>query len=242
MMRHIFTISLIGAVLILASCASHPAERNNAGNDLYDRGAYNDAVQAYQIAQVNDPDRPEAYYNAASALSSSGRVQVAIAALEQALKTADEDLAAQAYHNLGNIYFGMALYADALAAYREALLLRPDDADTRYNYELTLLRLPTPPPNDTEPEEDEAEPTPTAESNDGDEPQTATPTPAESATPEPEQGESSTPTPSTPTPNPNSELSVEDAERILDAIQQDQKTLREFLNSTTIAPTVEKDW
>ncbi|MBZ0294950.1 MAG: tetratricopeptide repeat protein [Anaerolineae bacterium] len=243
------------SLVMIAACAVNPAERNNAGNDLYNRGDYAEAVEAYQAAQVNDPDRPEAYYNDASALSQSGRMQSAIAALEQALKTADDGLAAQAYYNLGNVYFEMALYADAVTAYREALLLRPDDAEARFNYELALQRLPTatPPPQEleTDPEEDESEPevTPTPNPSGQDQP-SPTPSPSEGEpeeTAEPEEGDgdvtTATVTPSTPTPNPNGSLTIEDAERILDAVQQDQQTLREYLEeAVSPVPPSAKDW
>lgn len=242
-------------LVVLSACAINPAEQNNAGNDLYSRGEYAEAIVAYQLAQVNNPDQPEAYYNDASALSRSGRVQLALAALEQVLKTADDVLAADAYHNIGNIYFEMALYADAVKAYRESLLLRSDDQETRHNYELALQRLPTetPPPQEAEaePEEGESDPeaTPTPEPS-GQDQQTQTPTPSAA---EPEETEESgsgegdtakaTTTPSSPTPNPDGSLTIEDAERILDAVQQDQQTLHEYLDQAiSPVPPSEKDW
>src|SRR5690606_1507444 len=119
-------------VMVLAGCGVNPVERNNAGNGLYGQGAYEEAILAYQAAQVAAPDQAEPYYNVGGALLGDGQLEAATLALQQALKTTDEDLSAKAYHNLGNVYYQMGLYAEAVLAYREALLLRPEDADTRH--------------------------------------------------------------------------------------------------------------
>lgn len=225
-------------ILLLASCEVHPAERNNAGNALYEQGGYADAVNAYQAAQVAAPDAPESYYNAASALANSGRLQSAVEALEQALKTADEVLTTKAYYNLGNVYFDMAQYDKAIEAYREVLLRQPDDEDARHNYELALSRLPTPTPEEQSPQES----TPTPTNNPGGQ-QESTPTPDLSQTPTPQNNENQNQESSAPTPMPEGTLSVEDAERLLDAVQQNQRTLREYLERFA-APvqSSEKDW
>nr|MBA3870010.1 VWA domain-containing protein [Anaerolineae bacterium] len=97
-------------------CSVNPAERNDAGNTLYSQAQYDSAIDAYQAAQVASPDRPEAYYNAASAYSQNGEFDKAIDALHQALKTTDAGLRTQAYYNLGNVYFQMDRFDDAVDA------------------------------------------------------------------------------------------------------------------------------
>lgn len=216
--RHRLAVCLL---VILAGCAVNPAERNNAGNALYGQGDYTGAADAYQLAQVAAPDDPVPYYNAASALAMDGDLQLAVLALEQALKTADTPLQARAYYNLGNVYMALGQFADAVGAYQQTLLRQPDDADARYNLELALRQI-TPPPNE----------------RGGD------------ATPTPESGDSSQPSPDTtetPTaaPAPENALSLADAERLLDSAGQNQRVLPEVL-STDSAPfndeTPKKDW
>jgi tetratricopeptide (TPR) repeat protein len=225
------------AFLFLTSCEVNPAERNNAGNTLYEQKEYTEAVNAYQAAQVAAPDAPEAYYNAASALAGTGRLQSAVAALEQALKTSDSDLTVKAYYNLGNVYFDLAQYDKAVEAYREALLRQPDDQDARHNYELALSRLPTPTPEDRSPD-----PQPTPTDNLGGQ-QESTPTPDIIQTPTPQSEDNQSQETAIPTPLPGGTLSVEDAERILDAVQHNQRTLREYLERFTIPVQPSgKDW
>jgi len=250
-MRHRWLV--LGLVLGLAACGVNAAERNNAGNMMYQQGDYQGALAAYQSAQVAAPDQPEPYYNAASALEASGKLDQAKAALEQALQGADPDLQASAYYNLGNVYFAMSMFTEAVEAYQQALLLRPDDNDARYNLELALKSVPTPTPppleQQVEPEQGQTDPqvtpTPNPAGQDG-------PTP----TPPPQQGppdltlppvggsgDESGGNPSTVTPRPEGPLSLEDAERLLDSIQQDQQTLREYLeNAVTPSSPSDKDW
>ena len=258
-MRRLWLILVLGGVCCLCmalilSFQVRSVERINTGNVLFQQGNYEAALRAYQVAQVNASDQPEAYYNAASSLVEMGRLRDALSALEQALKTANEELTAKAYYNLGNIYFELAQYERAVEVYREVLIRDPDDNDARHNYELALLRrLPSPTPTlqeqQTNPEEDETDPDVTPTSNPAD--QTGpTPTPPPESLPDPAQppqngltGDLESNIPTSPTPAAGGSLSVEEIERQLDAIQENQQTLREFLlKAATPAPSNGKDW
>jgi Ca-activated chloride channel family protein len=246
-------VSLLSSAILVA-CGINAAERNNAGNSLYAQADYDDALRAYQSAQVAAPDLPEPYYNAASALARQGELGAAIEALEHALRTADEGLTAQAFYNLGNVYYEMAEYDDAAAAYQQTLLLRPDDQDARYNYELALSRIlpltATALQQQVEPEQGETDPsvTPTGQPGAPDGP-TPTPPPEEgppdlTATPVEGGGDQGGAEHSnTLTPQPQGPMSLEDAQRLLDSVQQDQRTLQEFLRdiATPSTPPAE-DW
>lgn len=254
-------------VLLTAGCAVNPAERNNAGNALYEQQDFVSAIRAYHAAMVAAPDQPEPYYNAALALSRSGRQQGALEALEQALKTADDDLRQRIYYSIGNVHFLNSDFETAISAYREALRLNSDDADARFNYELALRRMPTATPTST-PEGNAQTSTPTSSPVADEVPLTPTPTPGQDDS---DGGRTPTPWTQSPTPAPGQDtgnvtptatvdvsgsstdalpratqggaLSPEDAARSLDAVQQNQRTLREFLNSRmTPSPPVSKDW
>lgn len=220
-------------------CAVNPAERNNAGNVLYNQADYDNAIKAYQAAQVAAPDNAEAYYNAASAYSQAGEFDKAIDALKQAFKTSDPDLIARSYYNIGNIYFGMSRFDDAVAAYQQVLLLYPNDEDARHNLELALKKLVVASPTSTLPAEA------TEESNNGG----ATPTPLSTdangatptALPNPSDSQSNT---AAPTLNEaQTTFSVEDAQRILDAVQQAQQPFpNRDLTVTPSSVQSGKDW
>lgn len=239
--------------LVLPGCGVDVAERNNSGNALMRQDAYEAALGVYQQAQVAAPDLPHAYYNAARAYFEAGDVITARAALEQALKAGDPAVIARAYYNLGNIHFLSAEYAEAFNAYQQVLLLRPDDEAARYNLELTLWYLQRPTPTalqqQTEPEQQDTDPTATPTNQPGalDGP-TPTPPPVEgtpdlTASPVAEGTASGAGSVGTPQPVPQGELTVEDAERLLNALQQDTRTLREFFQQPAQGSTsLEKDW
>ncbi len=218
-------------ILALTGCQANPAERNDTGIAQYNQGDYSAAVNDYQAAQVAAPDQPEPYYNAGSAYAQAGDLDKALAALQQALKTANDDLTAKAYFNLGNVYFQMKRFPDAVQAYEQVLLRHPDDDDARHNLELALRQIAQPSPT---PDSQDATPTP---DQGGGQP-TATPSPG---------GDSVTPTPQpagsggSATPPSDTTMTASDAQSLLDAVQRDQQSLQQYL-ATPSSSDNGKDW
>lgn len=214
-------VLVLAAVILLAGCDVNPAERVNAGNELYLRGDYPAALLAFQAAQVAAPDLPEPYFNAASALALSGQLERAVEALQMVLELGDPALAAKAYYNLGNVYFEMGSFEEAVRAYQQALLLEPSDADARYNLELALRRIVPPAPTLDSPQ--------------------ATPELTPTSSPPEQEIQTATP-PEAPSP-PLATLPPEDAHQLLDAIQRNQDTLPDRLQRLTPqADPSENDW
>lgn len=225
-------------LLAVSACAANPAEYNAIANNHYEENRFDEALKVYQMAQVTAPDVPQPYFNAASAFAQLGELDQSLAALNQALKTADSELRAKTYYNLGNVYFQMSLYDQAAQSYQQTLLYNPNDNDARYNLELALNKLI--PPSATplpEPKQPDTLATPT--SNLGEENlQTPTPVPQD-APPQPSTEESA----ESESANLESTMSLEEASRLLDSIQQDQRTLRdEAQTQMNDQPRPEKDW
>ncbi len=139
--RFTFLASCLLLLFLLTACMSDEVKYNEAGNEQFEKQAYDEALTAYRQAQVAEPDLPEPYYNAANTYNRQGQVEGALAQTEQSLKTAEGPLAAQAWYNLGNAYFDAQQWEQAIAAYKEALRLTPDDADAKVNLELALQKL-----------------------------------------------------------------------------------------------------
>jgi tetratricopeptide (TPR) repeat protein len=251
-MRRAFALLSILSGLIVAACAPN-AETNNNANALYEQGRFESAVRQYQSAQVISPDSPEAYNNSAIALAVSGKYDDAIEALSQALKTADESMKARIYYNLGNVYFEQGHYPDAVEAYKQTLLRNPNDDDARYNLELAQFYILNPTATaqeqKTEPDQGETdrEATPTNNPSGLDGP-TPTPPPQEgppdlSATPVTGSGEPTGTFKSTPQPEEGGPITIEDAQKLLDSVEQNQETMREYLEElATEGPSSGNDW
>jgi Ca-activated chloride channel homolog len=136
----LFLLSLVALLVLATACSPTEAEKlNNEGNSAYAEQAFQDALVAYQTAQIKDPELAEPYYNAANALYRQGMYDAALEQMDMALSYADEESLAQAgYYNLGNTSYNRADSETAVASYVEALLLNPDDQDAKYNLELAL--------------------------------------------------------------------------------------------------------
>lgn len=196
--------ALIGMVImIVTGCAPESALQVQDGNSAYATGDFAAALRHYEPAMVAQPDTALFHYNGGLALAGLERLTHAEVALRQALEAAETlELRADAYYNLGNLYYEQARYAEAVEVYRNALLLRPGDPDAQYNLELALLMRgsetppPTPLPTD--------EPTPPPDAPPSPSP-TTTPTEANQPPPPPDEA-GSTPTDApSPTPSPGSE-------------------------------------
>jgi len=247
-MRH--ALSFIG-LLLLAACSSSPQANSNAANALLRQGRAQEALRAYQAAQVAQPDQPVYYFNAAAAWAELGQFETANLALRQAIQRGDAALQADAHYNLGNLYLAQADYESAISAYQEAILLRPDFEDARFNLELALLYAVQPPPPpiemNTRPDEQQANLTTTPTPNpSGMNVPPPPPPPADSGQGEPIAGDGKGEEPGGSNLNEESEgnLSVESARRILEEIPKDAPGLGGLRPTSTpmsITPTW-KDW
>ncbi len=134
-------LTLLLFLALISGCAPEEVTYNAQGNDHFESEAYAEALDDYRQAQVAAPDRPEPYYNAANAYNRQGEVAGAKAQTDQALKTAEGELAAESWYNLGNAYFDAQQWQAAVEAYKEALRITPDDQDAKHNLELALQKL-----------------------------------------------------------------------------------------------------
>lgn len=231
---------LLPLVLILSTTAAIVAGVER-GNRLYRAGQYAEAVEAYTAALEDGDDGPVLRYNLGTALLKLGRFQEAEEHLRAALDVVEPETREWVYYNLGQRYLEdarqsqdseakSALYDAAVESYRQALRLRPDDVDAKWNYELSLQ------------ERDQQQ----AGGGGGDQDQRdEDPQPGDQG-----QGGSSTgrnqPSDATPTPGEQpgqAPMSMEQAERILSAIEQDERELfREKLRKGQQQTRPARDW
>lgn len=248
-------IRLLLLIAILAACMPSAPDLNNRANQYTQQGRYQEAIIAYQRAQLDNPDDPIPYFNAAQAYQALEQHDKALEALAQALKRAPAELHSIIYYNRGNIYFQLAEYALAVADYKQALLLDPNNNDARHNLELaTMLAFavtPTPIEMQVQPELGMVNPTMTPS------PQPsglAMPSPTPSPMPEasdptlPEEigisGEDMQNLPTTPVPFWEGQLTAEILEQIFHETEARQQNKGGLPMPTPMLPTPSqrKDW
>ena len=136
--KPVFALVILTLSLLVAACSPSAEKLNKDGNSAYAKQAYEEALSAYQFAQIESPELAEPYYNAANSLYRQGMYAEALEQISQALSFAKEEtLAENSFYNLGNSSFSTQEWETAI----EALLLNPDDLDAKYNLELALQQM-----------------------------------------------------------------------------------------------------
>ncbi len=141
---------VLAALLLLMAPGAHadlkdeilarPSRETNKGLKAYQSGDTAEALAAFERARAARPGAPATRFNEAVAQAKAGKAPEAIETFT-ALTREQNDLGFESDYNLGNALLGAQQLPAAVAAYRDALRLRPDDPGARRNLEITLRRL-----------------------------------------------------------------------------------------------------
>jgi tetratricopeptide (TPR) repeat protein len=122
----------------------NPRERTEHALKARSEKDAEEAEEAAAIANRLAPGDPLTGFNAGTAHLEAGHSRDAAKLLEPAAKALDKqapELAPAAWYNLGGAQLKAGDDDAAVAAYRQALLRNPDDADAKWNLELALQNL-----------------------------------------------------------------------------------------------------
>ena len=124
-------VILLNSVVVFAQ---HPNGKIRKGNTAYKDSSYSDAEQLYREALMKDQSSYEASFNMADAIYKQERYSEANS-LFKALseKTDDKIKKSESYHNLGNSLLKEQKLDEAIEAYKNALRNNPKDLDTKHN-------------------------------------------------------------------------------------------------------------
>lgn len=133
-------------MLLTAFGAGDGKKKGREGNTHYGAARYDEAAAAYraglQDPAVAQPLRYGLLNNLGAALFRAGKHEDATEAFNQAQALApDAAAAARAAYNAGNNAFAQENLEGALERYRKALLADPTNTDAKYNYEYVKRRL-----------------------------------------------------------------------------------------------------
>src|SRR6266404_3021489 len=104
---------------------------------LFREGKMDEAITEFQAALSHSPNHPEAHYHLGRALFVKGDFE---GAKKHYLETARLDPKAPVHNGLGVVYVRLGQTSEAIAQFKEALRLRPDDADAAENLRFLLAR------------------------------------------------------------------------------------------------------
>lgn len=211
------------------------------GNRLYRAGEYAEAVEVYQSVLEAGEDSPVLRYNLGTALLQLGRYEEAEEHLRAALEVVEPETREWVYYNLGQRFLEDArgsgdpqaattLYDAAVESYRQALRLQPGDEDAKWNYELALQERDEQQQagggGEQDPEDQSQEPQPGDQGQGGSTGGQSPSDPSSAA----DQGA-------------QAPMSQDQAERILSAVEQDERELfRDKLRRGQQQTRTSRDW
>lgn len=240
------------AVLAAAVPAEARAQAGRAetreGNRLYEEGRFGEAHEKYLEALLEAPDSPIIRFNDGNALYRGEDYESALESFRAAVESGDPELAAAAWYNLGNTLYRQGALPESLEAFKQALRADPADADAKHNLERVLEQMQEQEQqgdgeNDEENEDEGEQPPQGGEQNrdpEQDPEQDPNQDPQNQPNPEQEPDESE-PQPQDGIPPPG-EMTREEAERLLDAIREDQDEVNRQPRTPTRGTRPRRDW
>jgi Ca-activated chloride channel family protein len=199
-----------------------------AGNSLYHKRKFEDALGRYRAAQRPGDPRPD--FNSGDALYRLDNLDEAAQKFQRLAE--DPKMPPQArsaaYYNLGDALVRKQDYAGAVAAYRRAVLLAPKDRDSRENLAVALRMLKHPPPpkkKDNKPNQDKKKDEKKDQKDKS-------------------GGNNNESKPPPPAPRPQDQMSKDDAQRIMRSVAEKEKSTKNQLQqaSRQKRPPPEEDW
>ncbi len=145
-MKHILIAMILVILVPGLLSAVNPRSTTQDGLDLYNNEEYDKALAEFMAALESAPDRKELPYNIGTTLFKLGNYPEAQGAFSKALDGKDPEIAADAWYNLGNAQVQAGNLEEALTSYKNALRVRHDDMDAKYNLESVLKMMQMQPP------------------------------------------------------------------------------------------------
>ena len=102
---------------------------------LFRDGKLDQAIPEFEAALKYNPNHPEAHYHLGRALYVKGDYE---GAKDHYLETARLDPKAPIHGGLGAVYFRLGQTSEAIAEFKEALRVNPDDAEAAENLRFAL--------------------------------------------------------------------------------------------------------
>jgi Ca-activated chloride channel family protein len=140
MMKRIlfFLILLIPAILL----AQDYKESLRKGNELYKEKKYDEAEVQYLKSMQDKEHTYRSIFNLGDALYKQEKYDLATQKFQDMIsKDMSKDELASAYHNLGNSFLQEGKYKESIDAYKNSLRNNPDDLETKYNLEYARKKL-----------------------------------------------------------------------------------------------------
>ncbi|MDA3893001.1 MAG: tetratricopeptide repeat protein [Salinivirgaceae bacterium] len=205
---------------------------------------YQNAEVLYRKAIEEDPNNWDASYNLANSLFKQGKFEESTRQFQAVagMQNDNKEHVAQAFHNLGNSFLQTNKLSEAIEAYKNSLRNNPNDFDTKYNLAWAQNKL-----NEQQQQQDQnkdSEDNKDKEQQDKEQQDKEKEDKQEQEQKDQQQQEKEQQQQQQEKPQEN-QISKEDAMRILEALQNDEKEVQEKVQKQKVQPkkrSTQKDW
>jgi Ca-activated chloride channel homolog len=139
-MAHRTVVALL-VLLMAGSVWADAVSKNASGNRLFKKGRYNEALSRYSAGLLKDPSSDVLHYNSGGALYKLNDYQKSLEEYQKASGFKDKLTKSRDWYNIGNARFKLDQWQEAIDAYVECLKLNPDDQDAKFNLELIRKKI-----------------------------------------------------------------------------------------------------
>ncbi|MCB0699343.1 MAG: tetratricopeptide repeat protein [Chitinophagales bacterium] len=128
--------------LMVVGVSAQPKKEVRTGNQLYQEGKYKEASESYQQALSKQPNYTPGLFNLGNAKYQQKDFEGARKLMDATAKVAEaKEEKAAANYNKGNTYLEEKKYKEAVEAYKEALRKNPQDENAKYNLSYALQMM-----------------------------------------------------------------------------------------------------
>ncbi len=210
------------------------------GNRLFTSEKYDEANNKYRDALIDLPDSPQIRFNIGNTQYKKKKYEEAIGEFEKSLSSDDIVTQSKAYYNLGNTLYRMDKLPESILAFTQTLKLNPDDIDAKYNLEFVRKKLKDqaqkqPQDNQQQQQQQQQQEQNQSQQDQQQENQDENQEQKQDQKQDQEQQQAQ---------QDEQKMSKQDAERILDALENDEKDLQKDRKVRSAAGDgrVAKDW
>jgi Ca-activated chloride channel family protein len=238
-------------ILLLMIFASHLVYSQNErkvireGVKAYEKGDYSEAEVQFRKAEDLNQGSFEAEFNTGAALYGQEKYQETVKQYESMVQGgSDPEKLSKIWHNMGNSLLEAQQYQASIEAYKNSLRLNPSDLDTKYN--LAYARKKLQEQQQQQQQNQDKNQQQNQQQNQQDQDQQAQDQPQQEQQNQDQQARNQQDQAQQDQQLANAqEISKEDAERMLSAIQQQEKDVKEKVDKQKAAVAkvkTEKDW
>ena len=215
------------------SARSHVSD----GNHLYKDHKYSDAEVEYRKSLEKDNQLLQGYYDLGDAVYKQNRFDEAVQNYTTALsKTKDPKRIADLHYNIGNAYLENKKYQESIESYKRSLKLEPNDEDAKYNLAYALEKL-------KEKDQKQQNQKQNNKNNQQNKDQQKKDQNKQNQQQQNQQKNQADNKPQPQQEQQQKHMSQAEAERILNALSNDEKSVQKKLRThPVVRGSVEKDW